>query len=188
MTPPHPFQRKLLLACSWLLLTSFNQCFVTTMDNTHGKRSRVSPEGPETAEKSLLAALFQADQGQRICRQCLQGGCQVLQLFRTPLCTAPSKLLYSPVLAPILYAQAKAARKGVFHIEKMPNSWGYVSVDHLGITDLHQVFVDLTFVCQGQCAVEVLLLHGPCCVIDLVRHPAGPNAAHLDGCGEKART
>lgn len=51
-------------------------------------------------------------------------------------------------------------------------------------TDLHQAFVDSTFVCQGQRAVEVLLLHSPCCVIDLVGHPTGSNAAHLDGCGE----
>lgn len=89
MTPPHPFQCKLLPACNWLLLTSFDQCFVTTIDNTHRKWSRVNPQGLETAEKSLLAALFQ----ELRCKQCLQGGCQVLQLFRMPLCAAPSKLL-----------------------------------------------------------------------------------------------
>lgn len=55
-------------------------------------------------------------------------------------------------------------------------------------TDLHQAFVDHTFVCQGQRAVEVLLLHSPCCVIDLVGHSTGSNAAHLDGCGETGHT
>lgn len=49
-----------------LLLISFDQRFVTTMDNTLRKRSRVNPQGLETAEKSLLAAAFQADQGQRM--------------------------------------------------------------------------------------------------------------------------
>lgn len=45
-----------------------------------------------------------------------------------------------------------------------------------------------TFVCQGECAVEILLLHSPCCVIDLVGHSTGSNAAHLDGCGETGHT
>lgn len=66
MTPPYPFRCKLLLACNCLLLISFDRCFVTTIDNTRRKRSRVNPQGLETAEKSLLAAPFQADQGQRM--------------------------------------------------------------------------------------------------------------------------
>lgn len=66
VTPPHPFQCKLLLVCNWLLLTSFDECFVTAIDNTHRKRSRVNPQGLETAEKSLLAAPSQAEQGQRM--------------------------------------------------------------------------------------------------------------------------
>lgn len=39
-------------------------------------------QGLETAEKLLLAAPFQADQGRRIHEHCVQSGCQVLQLFR----------------------------------------------------------------------------------------------------------
>lgn len=66
MTPPHPFRCKLLLAHNWLLLINFDQRFVTTTENTHRRRSRVNPQGLETAEKSLLAAPFQADPGHRM--------------------------------------------------------------------------------------------------------------------------
>lgn len=82
----------------------------------------MNPQGPKTAEKSLPAAPFQADHGQRISEQCSQGGCQVLQLFRMHLCTAPSKLL-SLTLAPIPCAQAKAAHEGTLHTHKMLKSW-----------------------------------------------------------------
>lgn len=82
----------------------------------------MNPQGLKTAEKSLLAAPFQADHSQRIREQCSQGGCQVLQLFRMHLCTAPSKLLQSLILAPIPCAQAIATQEGVLHIQKMLKS------------------------------------------------------------------
>lgn len=86
---------KPLPPCNQLLLTSVDERFVTSTDNTHRKQSGVNPQGLHSccarrhpaAAKWLLTAPFQTDQHQRT-QAMFTGGCQVLQLFRMPPCTA----------------------------------------------------------------------------------------------------
>lgn len=46
-------------------------------------------------------------------------------------------------------------------------------------------FTAVTFVSDGQRAVEVLLLQSPCGVVHFVGDPTRALAVHLDGCGER---
>lgn len=76
--------------------------------------------------------------------------------------------MLSPVLAHTFCVQVKAAYEGVFHINALLQTSQPSPVRNHTPTDHHHVLVELTFVCQRQCGVEILFLHGPGSVIDLV--------------------
>lgn len=62
VTPPHPFRTN-----SWLLLTSFDQCFVTII-NTRRKQSRGSPQSLETGSSPCDSSASGPQDASSVCR------------------------------------------------------------------------------------------------------------------------